>query len=212
MSGMSSVSDGGNTYVVRAFGEPVARGRVLGWLQFQLNVPGGPTVSTERRNFESNAAVTRWARGLERDQLGTELAGALARWKRGNPFQPRLLETTGPVMDGAGAPYHARIFSERSGHLWVAWLEFEPRADGPIWVTAHETSQPSLPALVYWVQGLEPLYFPGALERARWWSHHSRGRPRTHAAEARGTAPHSWQDGAEERARAGTRRAQQIGI
>jgi hypothetical protein len=164
------VVDDGCVYSVRAFGE---LGRLAGyaaWLQFQLNAPGHPTISTEPRRVASAIALARWARGLAHEQLQSELFSALTRWKRSRPFQPRLIKTTGPVMAHTGALYDARIFCEQDGHIWVGWLEFQPRGDGPTWVTGHETSHSSLPGVVYWVQGLEGLYFQGALDRARWWA------------------------------------------
>jgi hypothetical protein len=167
---LAPVVDGGSVYATRAFIESSRTAGVAGWIEFRLNAPGEPAVSTDHYEFDSKAAFGRWARDVESDLLAAELSGALSRWKRSQPFQPTLLKTADPVRDAAGSIYDPRIFCEKDGHLWVAWLEFEPFPDGPVLVTGHETSQPALAAVAYWVQGLEPLYYHGALERARWWS------------------------------------------
>jgi hypothetical protein len=65
--------------------------------------------------------------------------------------------------------YSARICGEeRVDGTWEGWLEFEPRnSSRPTQVTERETSQPNLPALEYWAEGLEPICLEGALARAQ---------------------------------------------
>jgi hypothetical protein len=72
------------------------------------------------------------------------------------------------VNDGDSS-YKVRIYGdERIDGTWRAWVEFHPR-DGSSTVlrTEQETSQPNLTAVEYWADGLEPIYFEGALARAQ---------------------------------------------
>lgn len=82
---------------------------------------------------------------------------------------PRLVRDHGVRVVG---PHHQtfRIVTwaqpEPMG-AWVAWLEFRAEdGDFAVLRTGHETSQPDLRAVEYWADGLEPIYFEGALERA----------------------------------------------
>ena len=80
-----------------------------------------------------------------------------------------LQEYSARVKDPVGEIYIVRSYAEeRADGTWVGWLEFEP-ADGsrPVLRTGQETSQPSRVTIEYWASGLEPLYFEGALARAR---------------------------------------------
>jgi hypothetical protein len=73
------------------------------------------------------------------------------------------------VLDDDGTTYIVRAYAvQQSSNLWVGWLEFHS-ADGkkPVLRTGHETSQPTRVTVEYWASGLEPIYFEGALERAR---------------------------------------------
>lgn len=56
---------------------------------------------------------------------------------------------------------------ERADGTWEGWLEFHPQGRGLSRRTGQETSQPNLTALEYWADGLEPVYFEGAFERAK---------------------------------------------
>lgn len=57
--------------------------------------------------------------------------------------------------------------NERTDGTWEGWIEFHPvAADLPSVSTDRETSQPNLVALEYWADGLQPIYFEGALARA----------------------------------------------
>jgi hypothetical protein len=51
--------------------------------------------------------------------------------------------------------------------MWEGWIEFHPaNGSGSVLRTGRETTQPNLAALEYWADGLEPIYFEGALARA----------------------------------------------
>ena len=65
--------------------------------------------------------------------------------------------------------YIVRAYAEeRADRTWAAWIEFHPVAGNhPVLRTGQETSQPNRVAIEYWASGLEPIYFEGALERAR---------------------------------------------
>ncbi len=52
-----------------------------------------------------------------------------------------------------------------SGGLWEGWIEFVA-ASGHRLRTGPETTQPDLAAIGYWSEGLEAIYFEGALARA----------------------------------------------
>ena len=54
----------------------------------------------------------------------------------------------------------------RPDSTWEGWIEFNPVGGGSVLRTEQETSQPNLAALEYWADGLEPVYFEGALARA----------------------------------------------
>jgi hypothetical protein len=73
------------------------------------------------------------------------------------------------VRSADGIDYIVRAYAEeRPDGTWVGWIEFHPVAsDNPVLRTGQETSQPNRVTVEYWASGLEPIYFEGALERAR---------------------------------------------
>lgn len=73
------------------------------------------------------------------------------------------------VKSADGTTYIVRTYAEqRSDGTWAGWLEFHPiDSRKPVLRTDQETSQPSRETVAYWASGLEPLYFEGALARAR---------------------------------------------
>ena len=178
-----SVSDDeGNLYTARVFASALAAGSWAGWLQFRLESTGRPTVSTGSETVQgSPGAVTQWALSLAPEYPHDALERALRRSGRPTKLRPRLVGPHVVVTDESGTHFEARVFVQADGHLWIAWIEFEPVGDlGPVLVTQHETSQPSLGAAISWVTGLELGSFQRALERARLWSC-----PGTEAREAR---------------------------
>lgn len=68
-----------------------------------------------------------------------------------------------------GEQFIARTYGEPDARgLWHGWLDFESLSrTGLRLTTARETTQPNRPALEYWAEGLEPLYFEGAFSRAQ---------------------------------------------
>jgi hypothetical protein len=68
-----------------------------------------------------------------------------------------------------GTTYRASIHgAERVDRTWEGWIEFQPMgATQAVLRTDQETSQPNLTAMEYWADGLEPIYFEGALARAQ---------------------------------------------
>ena len=73
------------------------------------------------------------------------------------------------VRTPEGERFTARTYGEPDVvGIWHGWLEFDPvKGSGPRLKTDRETTQPNRAALEYWADGLEPLYFEGAFERAR---------------------------------------------
>jgi len=80
-----------------------------------------------------------------------------------------LQEYASTVTDAYGLTYSVCSYGEeRSDGTWIGWLQFYPTdANKPVLLTDQETSQPNRTAVAYWATGLEPVYFEGALERAR---------------------------------------------
>ncbi len=68
--------------------------------------------------------------------------------------------------DDEGTVYDVHITGEPHGHVWHGWIEFHAR-DGRVLSTDRETTQPSRGDLIYWAEGLEPIYFEGAFARAQ---------------------------------------------
>jgi hypothetical protein len=73
------------------------------------------------------------------------------------------------VQTISGQLFTVRTYGEPDGvGVWHGWLEFVPLdTRGPTLRTDRETTQPSRRALEYWAEGLEPVYFEGAFERAQ---------------------------------------------
>lgn len=62
--------------------------------------------------------------------------------------------------------YEARVVAAPfKDTTWQGWIEFVPIGAGVVRRTDWETVQPSRDAVVYWAEGLEPLYLDGAFER-----------------------------------------------
>lgn len=61
------------------------------------------------------------------------------------------------------AEMHGRPYTES---LWEGWIEFVSLTDGSRISSPRETTQSTSEALAYWAEGLSPVYFDGALERA----------------------------------------------
>jgi len=89
-----------------------------------------------------------------------------------------LLQESTTEIEDDGTTYVVRSFGEeRIDGTWSGWIEFYPNdKDLPVLRTQQETSQPNRTTIEYWATGLEPIYFEGALERAK---HHSHPRFKT---------------------------------
>ena len=69
---------------------------------------------------------------------------------------------------GGKRPYRIRIVGERQrSATWLGHIELLPHGAHKWLSAARETSQPNIECLEYWATGLEPVYFEGALDRAR---------------------------------------------
>jgi hypothetical protein len=79
-----------------------------------------------------------------------------------------LFTAADPVADEHGS-YTARVVGRQGGDgMWEGWIEFVPLdGGGEVPVTGVESRQPERSHLVYWATGLTPVYFEGALKRAR---------------------------------------------
>jgi hypothetical protein len=73
------------------------------------------------------------------------------------------------ITDERGTLYdRVRMYAAPNrGVTWAGFIEFVRADGGPSLRTDRETTQSTVPAVTYWATGLEPLYFEGALERAR---------------------------------------------
>lgn len=72
------------------------------------------------------------------------------------------------VKGADGTVYAVQAFAEKSGNIWIGWLEFRPASGkGKTLRTGEETSQPDKKAVEYWATGVEPIYLEGALRRAK---------------------------------------------
>jgi hypothetical protein len=82
---------------------------------------------------------------------------------------PVLLQEYATEIADDETNYVVRCYGEeRTDGTWRGWLEFYPNeTDLPVLRTSQETSQPNRTAIEYWATGLEPIYFEGALERAK---------------------------------------------
>ena len=79
-----------------------------------------------------------------------------------------VLESTYRIRTATDATYRPRVYGqERSDGTWEGWIEFEAIGGGTTLRTGRETTQANSAALAYWASGLEPVYYEGALARAR---------------------------------------------
>jgi len=80
-----------------------------------------------------------------------------------------LQEYATRVIGSNGVEYVVKSYGEeRADGTWTGWLEFHPSdSTGPVLRTGQETSQPNRMTTEYWATGLEPVYFEGALVRAK---------------------------------------------
>lgn len=80
-----------------------------------------------------------------------------------------ILQYAQQLIDQRGVIYAVYAYGEpRADGNWEGWIEFHPSdITHPTLRTGRETTQPNRAALEYWASGLEPLYFEGALARAR---------------------------------------------
>ena len=63
--------------------------------------------------------------------------------------------------------YSARVYGEKRGDVWEAWLEFHPLDAGAPLRTDRETVQTSRLQITYWATGVSGVYLEGAFKRAR---------------------------------------------
>ena len=87
----------------------------------------------------------------------------------GQPCMAELIHEHPVEIDDDGTTYIARVYAaERDDGTWEGWLEFHPtHRQKPVLRTGQETSQPSRTTIEYWALGVEPVYFDGALVRAK---------------------------------------------
>ncbi len=80
-----------------------------------------------------------------------------------------ILEPAYVVESASGAHYRAQVQGQpRPDGTWEGWIAFTRTSDQiPVLRTDRETTQATRAALVYWASGLEPVYYEGALARAR---------------------------------------------
>lgn len=66
-----------------------------------------------------------------------------------------------------GPLYQARVCGRaREDGQWEGWIEFEREDGGAAIRTTRETTQPNRTDLLYWANGLTPVYLEGAFRRA----------------------------------------------
>jgi hypothetical protein len=116
----------------------------------------GPTRRVSRRS----GGVIVWADGRKEPREVGEMGEAASEL---------IHQFAGEVRASDGRLYTAQVFgAARADGTWEGWLEFRPGGgSGQVLRTDRETTQPDRDALAYWASGLEPLYFDGALARAR---------------------------------------------
>ena len=79
-----------------------------------------------------------------------------------------LASFTTPVRDDFGSYYARAVGRAAADHMWEGWLEFVPVDGGSeVLVSAIESRQPEREHLIYWANGLTPVYLEGSLSRAR---------------------------------------------
>jgi len=72
------------------------------------------------------------------------------------------------VIDVDGTPYVARVQADQApGGLWEGRIEFTDPTGRIRYSTGRETTQSRREFIVYWAEGLEPVYLEGAFVRAR---------------------------------------------
>ena len=77
-------------------------------------------------------------------------------------------EFTIKLRDRDDGAYVAQAWGGRmEDGRWEGWLVFLPIARGFARRTGRETTQSDIEALAYWVNGLEPVYLEGALDRSQ---------------------------------------------
>jgi hypothetical protein len=79
-----------------------------------------------------------------------------------------LASFSAPISDVFGV-FHARAVGRVApDNMWEGWVEFVPvDGGGQVLVSGIESRQPERAHLVYWANGLTPVYLEGALSRAR---------------------------------------------
>jgi hypothetical protein len=107
--------------------------------------------------------------------IGGEVAAAIPR----TPAAPRrarairavpelIRERADPFVDAEGRRFLVRVYGQqRRDGTWVGWLAFVAEDGSVTLPTDVETSQPERGAVVYWADGLQPIYIEGAFARAR---------------------------------------------
>jgi hypothetical protein len=71
------------------------------------------------------------------------------------------------LVDREGTPYDlGRVYAEPQGSTWGGWVEFVSTDAKKVVRTDRETTQSNLEGVAYWAEGLEEVYFEGALDRA----------------------------------------------
>jgi hypothetical protein len=160
----------GSLYGVYVFAECDDAGLWSAWLEFYPEAADRAPLRTEIETKQSSqAAVQKWAAGLGPLYLQGALARARQRAGRGphrDPFLVKVHDVRMFAKDGTEYRVETHAREDRHG-TWVGWCEFHPLlTDRPVLRTGSETSQVDLRAVAYWVDGLEPIYFEGAFERA----------------------------------------------
>src|SRR5262249_9134959 len=79
----------------------------------------------------------------------------------------RLLSYSRIISDGADRYACCAYGEERPDSLWEGWLVFFPLDGGRPLATDRETTQPRREHVVYWAEGISPIFLEGALARAR---------------------------------------------
>jgi hypothetical protein len=163
---LRAIDRDGVEYQVRALAESESSGGWLGRLEF--SAVDRLRVRTASETTQSTPeAVGAWATGLGPLYLqgALERAKLRAGWKP--PGEVVSIRAGVLVAGQAGASYLAEIRARwDSFGTWLAWIEFRNPEGALALRTSSETSQPDLAAVVYWADGLSPLYFAGALVRA----------------------------------------------
>jgi hypothetical protein len=79
-----------------------------------------------------------------------------------------LIHEYARVIHAGDGPYLARAYATRqAGGLWEGFFAFLPLWRGRPLVTDRETTQSKRGDVVYWANGIRPIYLQGALRRAQ---------------------------------------------